>query len=538
MKRITPPRWGEAAVAVLAAFCIIGDFFLFRSAHFNADNVGSFNELAAIRHGNFALHGWSLTSDNFYLTDLPLYAAVSCVTGRTPALIYLVPYLVFLMFLAGCIGLVLRAGQTRPQRLVAMTAVLLLLGVPDSAPQSIFLVSDVHASSIMYSVYALLMAMIYLQDPRRHPRLALLTGFIILIVAASDPLIDTYLTAGVGIACFVRFWSQRRLTFHESWLAGNIVGFTILGIFVPFLLTSHGGFALQQNFSLQFVSFFPQLAANLRAVWIDLLSLADARAGGLAGYAGAQMIAAAHMVALGVILFLGVKVIWDMPLRREPVIAQWLALGAVTLAVTDIVSQFFALQSGSYEPGMPLGAVRYVTPIFVFLVLAAILEGLRLLGEVQRPRLAKIGMIAAAMPACLMLAGAAQTFARAAAAPEFQANQAQIAVSRWLAARHFTYGIGEYWTAQLITAFSAGQVKTDSVIYTDRFLPGNWVGDMADLNAGRPPQFVVYLPGDSSFRGAGVQPVGLAQIQQWFGPPKALFTVSGYNIAVLRDPGG
>lgn len=77
-------------------------------------------------------------------------------------------------------------------------------------------------------------------------------------------------------------------------------------------------------------------------------------------------------------------------------------------------------------------------------------------------------------------------------------------------------------------------MKTDTAIVTRRIHPGIWIGDMADLNTGRRPQFVVFGVDNDVFRQSGQDALELASITQAYGAPAVVYGVGSYQVALLR----
>ena len=61
--------------------CLALDFCFARSILPNADTLQIYNEIPSIDAGNLLLRHWVLTSDNFYLTDLPIFVLVLLLTA-------------------------------------------------------------------------------------------------------------------------------------------------------------------------------------------------------------------------------------------------------------------------------------------------------------------------------------------------------------------------------------------------------------------------------------------------------------------------
>jgi hypothetical protein len=534
LNQIARPRWGSGALLALGVFCVIGDFFLFRTACFNSDLVQSFNELDAIYHGNFLLHGFSVATDSFYLTDLPFYLLGSLVAGKTPALLYIIPYIVFLLFLAGCCLLVWRAGATPWQRQLGVAAVLVALGIPYGWPQSVFLVSDEHGAGIMMSVFALLAAQSLLKSTSPSPGGLMLFCGLVFIVTASDQLTHAFFILPFFGLFVLRAWIYRKAARGEVLLLGFLFCAAVLGTLLPAFITRHGGFDINQSFSVQFTSFIPVAIENARRVLIGLVFLFDARADAVGGGGAAWLVAASRtLLAVGLAMLCG-RAIWRLPVCRGDIIAQWLALGALVLAVIEVTSQFFALNSSCDAAGPPVCGIRFVAPVFVYLVLAGILQGQSFCAGLTSRLLRKWLGAGFAITSLVFLGGGATRFVQAAGQPAFAQNLPQLALAQWLEARGQNYGVSDYWTAPLVTALSAGRVKLDTVVVTDKIRPGDWIGDMADLHAGRRPQFVVFGAGHDGFQGAGTKPLDLAAITQAYGPPVAVESAGNYQVALLR----
>ncbi len=513
-----------------------GDFFLFRGAFFNADYVQSFNELTAISNGDILLHDFSVAADNFYFTDLPFYVFGWLVLGRNPVLIFIVPYIVFLLFLAASCLLIWRAGRSPAQRLFGVAAVLVIFGIPYGWPQSVFLVSDEHGASIMMSVWALVLAQSLLRSPALKAGPLVLFCGVVFMMTASDQLTHAFFVLPFFMLFALRACVYRCITRTEFLLLGFLFCASALGTIAPWLLAGHGGFALRQSFSVQFISFVSTAIENARIVMINLAFLFNAQPAALGGGTAAVIIAGSRLLVGLVLACLCGRVVWRLPVAVADVITQWLAFGALALAAIEFVSQFFALNATCDAAGPPVCGIRFVAPVFVYLALAGILEGQVFLSGLASSRLKNILAGGFAIATVLFFGGGAGRFIDAARQPEFAQNLAQVALADWLAARNLTYGVSDYWTAPLITAFSGGKVKTDAVIVTTGIQPGNWIGNMADLRAGRRPEFVVFGGGDDGFQAPGTHDLDLANITAAYGTPDQVYHVGRYQLALLRKP--
>jgi len=102
-----PARWmwlgGYAAAAVLLFFC-----YLRISGTQAVTSDGASNALQAwdMLHGNWLLHGWSLTDVSFYTTELPEYILVEMFRGLGPADVHISAAITYtlLVILAGLLA--------------------------------------------------------------------------------------------------------------------------------------------------------------------------------------------------------------------------------------------------------------------------------------------------------------------------------------------------------------------------------------------------------------------------------------------------
>jgi hypothetical protein len=509
----------------LFCLCVVANFWFARAAPFNSDMVQSYNELASIWAGNFALHGWDLATNNYYLTDLPWYVLCGALLGRTPDLIYIVPALIFSMTLLAAVLIVRTAGKTAFRRDFGTCAILILIGFPFAAPQGSLLESGVHGATIMLALYGVWLAQQLLSEPPVTRWLLLPFSMIVFAAAGSDPQADSYFVAPLILLPLIRLWLHPRFRLNEWALAACTLVASGLGVGFIAYLSHHGGFQIEKNYSLGFVASAGAMVENLHALLRAVQMVFDARPIVLLPFRLHRVIAASRFLTLLAVVALCLRVVWQAPRAPERAFVQVLVLGALCLGALDMMSGMFAAILFG-KPDMPVFVIRYVMPAYIFVSLAAVIEAgtLRIERKAVRQASAAVALICAGLFMC----GVAQAVLRALAAPSSVAAAPQRDLAIWLQARGLTYGVGDYWTTQMVTALSRGDVKAEPVIAPEgRLIPYPWVGDMADADAGRKPQFVAYLPGNIF----GVMP---GTILAAYGKPLETDQVGNYQVALFQ----
>jgi hypothetical protein len=496
-----------------------------RANNVNSDLVQNFVELISVQSGNLLLHHWFLGSDNFYFTDLPWFVVLGSVFGLKAWLIWFEPVVVYALLLLAALHLVNRSRPDGAPAWPGVAMILLLIGVPFNCGANVFLHAGIHAATIMLCLYAV--ALIEPVLARRHFSPLRFFGFVILTFAAvsSDPQAQAYFTAPVLIWIVLQFWLAPGWRADDALLFGTTLLAAGAGAFWPHFIAHNHGFATTLNFNTGFVPDPAALEHNAVAVLRAWQVLFTAQPDVLTAFAGGAWLAASRMFTACLVLGFCLVIIARAPRRPHDGVTQLLVIGALCLCAADFLSQTFATAIGP-GPGYPRGAIRYVAPAFVFACVAAVIEIQRVLalsGAVWRRLGRAIGLCLTLM----FLLGVAQQanhdlHARAGirAAPQY-------ALATWLRARRLRYGVADYWTAQMITALSAGHVMADAVYGADRLTPFQLVLDTSRFDTGRRPDFVAILPGN-------VFNVTAAEVQATYGKPRETCRVGDYTVIITR----
>jgi hypothetical protein len=447
--------------------------------------VQNFNELDSIFSGNVLLSHWVLASDSFYLTDLPFFVLGRALFGNQLWLIYAVPFVVYGLLLAISLRLVWRAGPPRPG--LAALVLLLLIGVPFAPDQFMFLVSAFHTATVLFSLIALAAIAPVLTEGRAGVGRYVAFSTALFIACASDPMADVFLT--VPMLLFLPLEAWRRRFFPPAYLivAASAVVVLICGHRFPDLISRVHGFTTRPSYSIALATDPAVIMGNLRAVIAAL--------GILFGVHDLPVMPFAPAVSFirgGALLWvlLSAAVVYVRPAAgpRQSV-ARLLVVAACCLLAADCLSFAFtvAIKSG---PGYPGPAVRYVAPAFLFFCIAAALAPAPL--PMPVPVRQALGGVAGLSGAVLFVAITVLSFKSLSQRPGPQASPAY-ELAGWLHARHLTYGVGDYYTTQLIRAFSRAQVMADPMVVSEgRLQPDRFWTDTTRFDAKARPQFVIF----------------------------------------------
>ena len=507
--------------------CLICDFYLARSSYPNSDSVQSYNEMLAIRAGNLLLHNWALATDNFLLTDLPAFMLTSFILGPGPRLIYLVPFFVFVLFLAACLLLIKEVATSRRDRVLGGYVVLMLLGVPYGLHYNFFFWSDFHIATLTICLYAVLLVSPTLSSRRFNKVRLIPFATTVFAVAFSDPLADGLLLGPLVFLVILRAWLGRRLRV-DDWL---IVGCVLLGLAASTIalrrLSQAGSFSTVPSLSTSFVGSIADLGRNLHALLAGAQVLFTARASLITFLPLHEMISLSRLTVASLVIVLCCTITWRMPTAPHKGVAQLLVSGAMSLAVLAAMSATFeeAVTTGVDYPG---AAIRFVVPMFVFLCVAASIEAGSLVFRC-RPMAVRLLIAFGVVAGVLYAVGSIATVGSAIHDPIAVRAVPQRLLADWLQRQGLVYGVGDYWDTQMVLALSAGKVIADPVIQIrGRLDIFTWLTDTTRFKAKRQPQFVIITPG-SKFG------VTLEAAEATYGPPSSITNVAGrYFVARFK----
>jgi hypothetical protein len=490
--------------------------------------VQNFAELIVVLHGNIFLNHWILASDNDYLTDLPIFAILGLIFGPVHWLTIAEPVIVFALILLAAMMLVRRAAPPNTPLWPGAVAILLLLGIPFTPARQTFLIPAFHTATIMYCLYAVLILQPVLSG--KHVNRLLFIPFLLLLFSAiaSDPLTDAFFALPLLALLLLRVWFYQTLSLDE----GIIFGLTLLacysGAVWPHFTTFHQGFLVNVNYVPGVVPDMLHLISNLRGLFSLTLCWFDVSPAVLPPVYGAHVFAVTRLTLFVILFGAWTVIVWRMPRARDDGLQQFFTLGAICLALANVASiNFYSLD---HKEGVHLPEIRFLAPGFVILVIAGVIELQRFLPYllkhlIWRRAAASIGIVCGlAFVLC-----AAQQVAKASLQPPGYQMAPSYDLTQWLLAQHYSYGIADYWNANMITAASDGKVICDPAMGIApgiQYYPLNI--DISRFQAKRRPQFVVIMKGNLSL-------VTMTGAVQAYGPPVKIDQLGSYTIFIPRS---
>lgn len=504
----------------------------------NSDGATVILEGKALAGGNFTLDHWALSLDSFWLVDVLLYAVAVAIGGVHPQLLHMVPVIAAAgVIVAG--AWTARLGRRGWASVLAAGAVVVFLGFPTHAFAEFFLMGPLHVATTLWC----LLAAIALR------RLRFGWGFVLAVVLLAAGMLGDLQAAVLGVvpvfcAGVVTVLRQRNVRSGAPAL-GAAIGSVVLAGAVHLLAKVIGSFTIA--------------AANPRAPFHQMLQnvthvLSYGAALEGAGYQpfGSESIPTvlevAHGVGLGVIvlaiLWALVSLVWSSVMGDRSAEGEPLSPDATPPAVAPETARAEAFLQDYLLFGFFGGCVvyvwlslssagafgRYLTPALIF---GTILAG-RLVGKVaERIRsLALRGVVTVA--AVLVSVGYLATFTSTltTAAP----YQPAVELTSYLTEHHLTRGIGDYWSASIVTVESSDAISVRPVVERPGGRLGRYMRQSTSTWYGGGFQFLVYR---ATVPWGGVDATSAAAS---FGTPKSIVAVGPYRVltwshdlAVRRD---
>jgi hypothetical protein len=485
----------------------------------NSDTVQSFLAAQSMLEGNVLLARWHLFSDNFYFTDILPLAAVEVIFGHRPEALAAFPTVVFVLITAVC--LIVSVSSRRPWRdnLAAIATVALLVGL---LPPGIFdrplLVPDAHTASILFSLVALRL-LSDMAGARMKSVAVLMFAIVNCAAVASDPFT---LFFAFGPAAMLLGWLllTRPMTVNRVYSLAAVLVASGAGAMMPKLIGWVGGFQTTSSMIFQFVD-PEQLASNVVAVVFSFLNQVGANVLG-------KDILAVGTLTIGTRLVMwilgGVAALKRLANGDSDLFDYMLAAGVAFLLAACIVSRGFQVSIIGVSPYNPTPSFRYLSPVQVFGAVLAARAIPDAIARLPTGRLRALMTGAMVVAASGLLVSHIVTAARSATGPSWVTEYT--GALQWLAARHLTCGVGQYWSSSIFTALSGGAVKVRPVAGPPggQLTPFLVIADEDWYRPGMQPMFAIW--------GSGVG-VDADAVAATYGKPSLIEHVAGFTIAVL-----
>lgn len=470
---VSTARRGAWALVCVAGVAVLSVALYAASIHAapgNSDGASVILEGQAFAGGNLTLEHWALSLDSWWLVDVLLYALATALVGVRPELLHLVP--------AVAAALVVVTGAWIAQRhksgaaaMVGAGSVVVLLGLPTHALAQFFLMGPLHVVTTLWCLLAFV--------GLRRGRYGL--GFALSICFLAAAMLGDLQAAVLGVApvalagalCSLRARQLRRGLPAIAAAAGSV----LLTIIVRLAASLVGTFSLSHDPSAD----LHEMLLNIRHIFRWGAALGGAGSFPFGAPSVPRLLEVLHgfgvalgVFALAIAAYRVLRPVVGIVLAHRPAPAPDVGSPAaeeawwsdvLVLAFVGSVAIFVVLAAS------PLAAYgRYLTSAVVFgSVLAGRLAG-RLTEIVFAPGLESRRRIwrstafraATVVLSAAVVAGYVATFVdtlSVAAPPSLSTG-----LARYLERHHLERGIGDYWSASIVTVDSDEHVVVRPVI--------------------------------------------------------------------------
>jgi hypothetical protein len=469
-----------------------------QAASYGSDADGASNMLQAwgMLHGNLLLRGWWLSDVSFYTTELPEYVITELIRGlnATAETLAAAATYTLLVLLAAVVAKGKAAGAQGLARALIAGGIMLapwsqggggtLLSVPNHTGTGV----------------ALLAVWLVIDRLGHRWFLPWLVGALLVWVQVADPIAVYAGAVPVAVVSILRLARRCRSWRADSGLLAAAAASVPVAAGLTDLIRRAGGYVVYPV-PLSWTS-AAAVPSHVQQAAQSVLVLFGAN---IAGTRPGPAMAATLVHLVGVILAgwalcIGVRRL----LGGEDRLASVLVVGIAVLLAGYVVS----------NEALGIGSAHEIAPVLPF---GAVLAGRLLPG--RRVTRAVAPVLVAAL---IAYAGVLGYSASRPAAPT-----GVDALESWLTARHLTAGIGDYWTANNVTADTGGRVRVRAVVIDgDRFAPYAWETKKSWYEPPNTARFLVLAPPGGGLDGSAAQ--AIAQ----FGTPRQTAGIGSFEILV------
>lgn len=470
----------------------------------NADTANVTLQGWDMAHGQLLLHGWWSTDVNFYTLDLPVYALSVLTFGLGNTAPHVAGAIVYtLIFLAAswlAKGRSHGAASWLRVALVAMFMTSLLYA--GSGVVTNMMVPD-HNGTICFFLVAFALYDRYAE--RRWAPWALLA--VLTLGQIGDVSTRYVLVPALLIVWAVEHLRTRRLRTPESWLALAAIGSVALSFVLRKAMIALGSYYLSPAHTG--IAPLSEWRWHFSGTWESLFTLFGVPPKSLFEVSGTREVVAivgAFTLLCGMFSVLRTLVRWK---RADP------ADRLLTVAIIIYLAAYEFSTVGAPGGG---GGYEFVGVVAMSAALSA--RTLASLRPLRLPTFRLAGTAVAGIAAFVFLISGTSLFQSTVRSPLQP-------LGAWLEAHNLTYGLAEYWNSSPVTVYTGGHVSVRPVM----LLPGGFTPRAWNARS----QWFDASKNDARFVIAGQAQGGamtVADVENSFGKPAAVYQVGGYSIVV------
>ncbi|MCL4393083.1 hypothetical protein M1145_02995 [Patescibacteria group bacterium] len=144
---------GLISIIIIAVLLLSSTILLFKYSHsiaYSSDNVSGILEAHSFINGNYLLHSFAISTDNFYLTDLPFYIIYETFAGINTFEISFVPILIYVLVIILSSLLVSLNFKNMKDKIKGIITTLVLLGFPSFFLLNTTLTGQIHVGTVLF----------------------------------------------------------------------------------------------------------------------------------------------------------------------------------------------------------------------------------------------------------------------------------------------------------------------------------------------------------------------------------------------------
>ena len=495
-----PAVVAAAAVALFAAY-------LRQAGSVPVMSDGASNALQAwdLLHGNVLLRGWTMSDVSFYTTEIPQYMLVELAHGLNADVVHIAAAMSYTLLVLGAALLARGQASGREGAVRAVVAAGIMLA-PSLGTGTVTLLSNPDHTGTQVPMLVIWLLL------DRKPRWPVAAAVTVLLawVQVGDPLVLYEGVVPLVLVCAIRIFRRRREGLRKSWYELALAGGAIVSAGVAWLalrlIHQIGGFAVRPP-----AVAFAHVAHVPANVWVAVKSVLLLFGADFSGHPNGAHVGIAVVHLAGVAL-----AVWaaGRALRRfgtQDLVVQVLTVTLIILLLAYVVRGNPNVAGSTHEIAgvLPAGAA---------------LAGRLLGGTLARGRLL--------IPALVLVLGCyTGILVHNTVQPRPTDPNAQVAA--WLQGHHLSYGFGDYWNANAITADSGNQVQVRYVSRIgDTLVQRPWESDSSWYDPAQHDATFLVTPGPASACSPGTPAGWEAAAAATFGPPTATYRVAGFTILV------
>ncbi len=472
---------------------VVSAFFIFLYIRYsfhvslNSDVVQGVVEVTSILHGNILLHGWTLSPDNFVLSDLPLYLFIGSFLKNQVLLSHLVPIIIYLLIIFTCILLALRKTL---HKVISLFSVFIIIGMLPLFTLTSFLQGFVHIGSILEGLLSLYFLIKYIDDKKR--KYLLISCLFLFLALFSDPFIIWIFSIPYFIFLILKIrdtlYSAETRSVYVLSLVFILITFAVAEL-LRYSIPMIGGYTIS-SLVYQFAT-FSEILSHVQTLILNLLYIFGANFMGQGLFSHQAWEAILHLGVLFLVLFFSYVSLKKYKSSTDG-INYILSIG-IGIDILAFIFSNFAVSNTS--------SARYLFPVIIFgsIVVA------RSIGNIKHLK----GYIYVILFSVFFIF-LAIFYHDSSLSQKNLLNESNIKVADFLLNHHLNYGYGYYWNSSIITVETNSSIKVRAVVpsLNNKILvPYLWISSRTWYGT-HYANFIVYDKNSSDFRIFAVDSIG------------------------------